>query len=279
MSDETPAGDKAVYVFIEMIALEFILFSIEEAFKDQPSWTNVAIASTLGLLFFLLGVTWTRLKGRLQSGFVRTIEHISNDYRYRYGLGLFLIGVVGAYTIVSLRSLRNDLDTYVIPRTLTDKQKIAIRSVLIGHAPPDTVNIVFNSFDQEATIYTGQIAQTLQDSGWNIHLWPINPFDPNAGSKIRTGSFNASSLLATTGVDIATEGGGDHRDDAHPTPDVFLDTALNKAQIDHSNGSAANRDKYSLTVAVGRRPYTLVPHEPSVLFRIGHWIEGLGDWR
>lgn len=33
MPDELPSGDKAVYVFIEMIALGFVLYAIEEGFR------------------------------------------------------------------------------------------------------------------------------------------------------------------------------------------------------------------------------------------------------
>ncbi len=91
MPDDTPTGDKAVYVFIEMIALGFVLYAIVEAFKDHPSWAKVGIALVLGLLFFWVDVNWTKLKVKIRLTWVRRIDNIASDYRYRYGLALLLV--------------------------------------------------------------------------------------------------------------------------------------------------------------------------------------------
>lgn len=60
MPDELPRGDKAIYVFLEMIALAFVFAAVERLFGGKP-WQVVA-ALVAALVFFIAGIAWSRIK-------------------------------------------------------------------------------------------------------------------------------------------------------------------------------------------------------------------------
>ena len=60
MPDELPRGDKAIYVFLEMIALAFVFAAVERLFDGKP-W-QVATALVAALVFFIAGIIWSQAK-------------------------------------------------------------------------------------------------------------------------------------------------------------------------------------------------------------------------
>jgi hypothetical protein len=64
MLDEVPTGDKAVYIFLEMTALGFVLEAVAALVRGD-AWWKWAGAFLLGASFLLLGVKWPLLKEKL----------------------------------------------------------------------------------------------------------------------------------------------------------------------------------------------------------------------
>jgi hypothetical protein len=64
MADEVPAGDKAVFAFLEMIALAFA-FEGTSALLNGLGWQICAKAYVVAGAFFVAGIKWTRLKASL----------------------------------------------------------------------------------------------------------------------------------------------------------------------------------------------------------------------
>jgi hypothetical protein len=60
MPDELPAGDKAVYVFLEFFALGFALASVDRFVSKH--WSAGTVCLLLTLLFFVTGIKWTKIK-------------------------------------------------------------------------------------------------------------------------------------------------------------------------------------------------------------------------
>jgi hypothetical protein len=259
MPGETPTGDKAVYVFIEMIALGFVLYAIEEAFKEHPSWIKVGIAVVLGILFFLVGVNWAKLKGRINFTWLRRIESVASDYRYRYGLGLLLIAVGSVYTVVSLHSLRSDFDTYVMPRTITQKQADDLREYL-SHHEAHAVTVKVNSLDREATEYAGQLFNALKRTDWDVTM----------------STSDSSPNTLNDGMCIGVVGQNAGPTDPKHDPQPLLQEALQSAHIESGCGSGIGAGDYKLFLLVGRRPLKLGDQQP-MLSKIGRWIERLSQ--
>lgn len=266
MPDETPTGDKAVYVFIEMIALGFILYAIEESFKDHASWVKVGIASVLGLLFFVVGVNWTKLKSRIRLAWVRRIVNIADDYRYRYGLALLLIGLAAFYTMRSLHSLRSDLDAYVMPRTLSDKQKSDLEDFLRHHqAFPVIVKVVVH--DAEALQYAGQIFNSFREATWD---------DTNLETTEAPDSKPPYTLNDGLCIDLAGEW-AKPPDPKHDTRQV-LQQAFQFANIEVNCSGGMGAGEPQLFVVVGHRPLKVQQQQlNSPQMKIARWIERLGQ--
>jgi hypothetical protein len=264
MPDETPTGDKAVYVFIEMIALGFVLYAIEEAFKDHPSWLKVVLAVVLGLLFFWVGVNWTQLKGRVSLGLARRVDGVANDYRYRYGLALLLVAAFGVYTIVSLRSLRSDLDGYVTPRTLSTEQTRDLEAFLAKHQQfPVTVKVAVH--DTEALEYANQILFSFKRANWDDAMLRITEH-PDSEPPFTLGD----------GLFIGVVGDNGRPLDPKHNPAQLLQDAFSAAHIDIAGGSTISAGEYKLFVLVGHRPLKLGNQQP-LLSRIGRWMERLSQ--
>jgi len=114
------------YVFIEMIALGFVLASIE-AFVNGRPWFISLICLVCGLICFLAGIKWPKIKLLVGARVASSVDRIAHDSRYRSGLILLLMGCVA---ILYRHSLRSDLDTYAMPRSITDKQAKDLRDYL-----------------------------------------------------------------------------------------------------------------------------------------------------
>src|SRR5438552_17343631 len=72
MADEVPTGDKAVFAFLEMIALAFA-FEGTSAFLNGHGWQICAKSFLAAAAFFVAGIKWARLKAVLGIKGVSTI--------------------------------------------------------------------------------------------------------------------------------------------------------------------------------------------------------------
>jgi hypothetical protein len=270
MPDDLPSGDKAVYVFIEMIALGFVLYSIEEAFKDNPSWAKVLIAIALGLVFFLVGIKWVSLKSRLWPTLTNRIDKVAGDYRYRYGFLLIALFFISGWLLLYLRALRADLDTYVMPRTLSEQQLRQISSVLMGHNPGMQIDVFVSTADGEAISYALKIVNIIKRCGWDARLQTLNPWEEGPSTKHYGGAFYNIYLATESGVSVRVAGESQHQSDPlHPSAEAYLREALQKAEILTGGGGSA-QGSYAVMIEVGKRPYEI--RRTTVRSQIGQWI-------
>jgi hypothetical protein len=180
------------------------------------------------------------------------------------------------YTFSSFYALRNDLNAYVMPRKLSDRQVAEVQRVLSAHNSDITVDILVNPADQEALTYAAEISRAIISGGWNTRLVPFNPWDVTnpglSGSRIYI-----PNALVDKGVSIQTciLGQPKNPDPKHPTDDGVLQEALMDAQIAMGSGMKADCQLYSITIVVGGRPWGAQYREP-VLSRFGRWLEKLG---
>ena len=310
MADETPTGDKAVYVFIEMIALAFILYAVEEAFSDKPSWLKVIVALVLGLSFFLLGIKWTKLKGRIHLAWTRRIDRIANDYRYRYGASILLIGLIGFFVLNSLHGLRQDIDEYLTPRTVTQEETDKLREYLAAH-DAGAVNIRVVQHDQEAMEYAGELFNSMRQTNWDVNppnhdgiayiqdpMRTIEPKPADADSngnpiykdtndfliahdawlETRISNEFSNQINDTSGlcVQVDLPGQPQNPDPRRPDPALVLRDAMDHAGIEvNCLGGAADMGKYTIFLTVGHRP-RVMGQGPPMRYKIARWIMRMG---
>lgn len=276
MPDELPSGDRAVYVFLEMIALGFVLYAVEEGFNSSASWTKVSIAVILASLIYLLAINWTRLKQKLWPSLVKQIDLVTSDYRFRYGVPLLLLGGAAVWGISYLHSLRLDLDMYVTPRVLSTEQATELNKALLAHPSDTTVKIFTNSTDQESTDYGGQLLNAIRSGGWDADFEPINPWDSVTPSIFAGTKITKAYVMSMRGVGIESclIGQPTNPDPKHPTPGQMLSDAFKSAQIEvQQHGESTDCGQYSLALVVGRRPMG-TDWKPPLLVRLGNWLSG-----
>jgi hypothetical protein len=93
MSDELPSGDKAVYIFLEMIALGFALEAVA-SFMHGDVWWRWIGALALGVLFFVAAVKWLQIKLIIAPRLVSTLERVANNRLYRRSIYAAIILVI-----------------------------------------------------------------------------------------------------------------------------------------------------------------------------------------
>ncbi len=178
MADLSP-GEQAIFLLCEGTAWTCIYFSFE-AFKGGEAGQGT-LFGILAVLFAVAGVQWPNIKAKLSrriQNFGSGIEHIASDYRYRTGAILtVLLGIAIALSSF-LQSLRKDVDTYLIPRTLTEAQSKELSRAVAGIPSDIKINILYSSWDLEATEYAGQLFTAIRSSGWDIQMQPINLWNP-----------------------------------------------------------------------------------------------------
>src|SRR5579863_9829766 len=67
MAEEIPTGDKAVFAFLEMIALAFAFEGVNAMLNGRP-WFIYVGSFFAALVFFLAGIKWPYLKSALARG-------------------------------------------------------------------------------------------------------------------------------------------------------------------------------------------------------------------
>jgi hypothetical protein len=217
---------------------------------------SVSLISVAVLVFSTAIISWSEIKRR------------AYNPKYRRAVITFIIISFGVYVITYMTALRSDIDTYVMPRTISQKQADDLRDYLSQHEPHSVTvkvipyylspspNISPSPFDQEAVIFAGQLFTALKNTNWQVTEDTSNkdPLPLNAGLCIQSWGNTAPF-------------------DAKHNPVALLQDAFAAAHVEvDCVGGPASGD---LFVLVGRRPLVLGDQE-AVLSKIGRWIASLG---
>jgi hypothetical protein len=169
-------------------------------------------------------------------------------------------GIYGARFVYNIRS---DLDQYVMPRRVTQKQADDLHEYLSHHDKyPVTVKV--NPLDAEAREYAGQLLNALNRSEWE------GTFDTPG---------NDPNILPSTlndGVCINVVGENAKPYDAKHDPRPLLQAAFVASDITANCGGGSAAGTYKLFVVVGHRPLS-VGFRPPALVRLGRWIMSLSQ--
>jgi hypothetical protein len=208
------------------------------------SGSMIAVAM---LVFLTTIITWPEIKRR------------ALNPRYRTFVAAFALLGLAIYSITYMNALRSDIDAYVMPRTVTQKQADDLREYL-SHRDKYAVTVKVNPLDAEAREYASRIFNALNQSDWNA------TFDTSIGDP----------STANDGVCINTVGENAKPYDAKHDPQPLLQQAFASADIQTNCSGSAAAGAYKLFVLVGHRPL-IVGYRPPALVRLGRWIMSLGQ--
>jgi hypothetical protein len=243
---------KSFALGISAIIVAILLFVAGINLPSSHLFSGSLIAVAV-LVFLTTIISWSEIKRR------------AYNPKYRRAVITFIIISFGVYVITYMTSLRSDIDTYVIPRTISQKQADDLRDYLSQHEPHSVTvkvipyylspspNISPSPFDQEAVIFARQLFTALKNTNWQVTEDTSNkdPLPLNAGLCIQLWGNTAPF-------------------DAKHNPVALLQDAFAAAhvEVDCVGGGPASGD---LFVLVGRRPLVLGDQE-AVLSKIGRWI-------
>jgi hypothetical protein len=253
-------SDSYVPIFLDVVASPFVIAAVQALISGRPwyVWTGYAAA---GLSIGLLGFYWVRIRQRTRARLMLAIDRVAASQRFRRGCVMVALVLIGSYLIIYLHSLRSDLDTYVMPRVVTDRQARDLRDYL-SHHEAHALTVKVNPLDEEAMAYAGQLFNAFHNANWDVKLDTSNG-DPNTS--------NSGLCTSLTGWN---SGPPDPKHD--PVP--LLQDALLNAHIATTCGGGIGAGEYRVFLLVGRRPLMLGDHRP-MLAKIGRWIERLGQQR
>jgi len=296
------ADEKQFYVLLTIFGA-FLGIGPFIMFEATGTWTFLAgcVLSVLGLGGLLMLIR-DRLRIKERVGVVARSAGVQTSIKIMSVLGIWILM---AMLVSYLHDLRSDLNTYVMPRTITKQQAQKLREYL-SKRESCAVTIKVVRHDQEAMEYAGQLFNAMRQTNWDIN--PPNhggpeyvKFEPY-GAKPNLSNYGQNHIEAflrdyaewvnaevrrnadennfdATGLNIQVEMPGQpvNPDPRHPTPDQLLSDALQYAGLEEpGRGGSYNKDGYKLSLLVGHRPRILGDQTP-LKDRIAHWIESRGQ--
>jgi hypothetical protein len=236
--------DKSFTLGISAIIVAILFFvaalNLPSSYLFSGSLISVAV-----LVFFLTIISWNEIKLR------------AFNSRYRTFAAIFIFPSFATYSITYMNALRSDIDTYVIPRTITQKQADDLREYL-SHHDKYAVTVKVNPLDAEAREYAAQLFGALYRTNWE--------------AKFNTSSDEPWTL--NDGLCIQVMGENANPYDAKHDPKALLQAAFTASDINANCGGGAAAGDYKLFVLVGHRPLSLGYKGPP-LVRLGRWIMSL----
>jgi hypothetical protein len=193
------------------------------------------------------------------------VERVAGDVRYRVGIILVVVFFFSTYLLITLHSLRADVDAYIMPRTFTSKQSGELQDYLSSRES-SAVTVIAVSADQEALDYAAQIYEALRHTNWDVN--PPSHSGPNI-------SPDTSFVGVFVRVDVI--GQPSNPDPRHPTADAVLCKALSEANVPYHVGYGFSQSKNEISLIVGHRPM-IVRRGNSMLpiaLKVSQWIRDL----
>jgi hypothetical protein len=179
-----------------------------------------------------------------------------------------LMGVVGVWILLGIfvnfiYGIRTDLDTYVMPRTITEKQSDELRnfsSDFSSHHQLPAITLKVNPQDQEAIDYWQKLGGVFNRAKWKVEISTTNS-NPDP-------SLNPGLCIYAMGKD------GNTSRDPEDDPRQVLTMALRAARIETTCGGGGGSGEYKLFLLVGHRPLRVGNQAPWRI-RIAQWLEGV----
>lgn len=257
MSDELPTSDTAVPSFLHAVTWAFVF-----AFADSivlSYWIRAGASLVVAVSSHALAVKWPSMK-KTHLPVAGALEKIARRRRWWETGVVLVIGyfIFTGYTYV--HSLRDELDTYVLPRTITQEQSDALRDYLSLYESY-SVTVKANPQDGEAIEYAAQLSSALKRTSWAVDF----------------STFDGPPYLPPSGVCIDEWGTKAKPTNLKHDPKELLQQAFQSAHIEINCSGGVAAGDYKLYVVVGHRPLIMGDHE-SILRKFGRWIENSGSY-
>jgi hypothetical protein len=279
MSDDQPnktsdkLSDIVVTALLGLVGAGFVTQGIGAILRQQTEWSSLrvfsvpSVAVLLGLIIFVAGLLWTRIRSRLPATLSDGLTRLAANAK----TWVVMVMAVFLYNCLlqvrqnnEVAALRNDqqsiarvLDRIALPRHLSDRQVEIIADILQNFSAPKIALEVIQG-DDEASDYRADIQRALEKGGW--HVTSISQVVNTPEAQIP--DFSIYYLPAPGHAQ--TGGATDFR---HPSVVMGLREAFGLAGVGEISGSndggSGNvaQDTIKITIGHRRRGYSLLPCE------------------
>lgn len=277
MADETinaalPLRDRLISGVLQLFGWCLVLEGISPVVVAYTSVTKISnpfavpLFILIGVLLYAVGYTWPPSNPETRALFGPIIEPIASNYWYWLGAVFLLwltllMPIVRAAKLDSMQAeiadIRSVLIHYVMPRHLTDYQKVQIIAYLTDPSrPPQNIKLVVVN-DSEAIDFGNDLSDALQASHWTIQATQISLIDFIAQSDNTQpeGLFYMDQYVCAPGSS------------PNATAEQFFNEAMARAKVHLTGGSGgcSPTPKYpGLRIMVGLRPKTWHPEMKEV---------------
>lgn len=286
------AAEKTVVAFCEIVAFALGWGAVDRLLAGTSLLIVIPLFIACAAISYF-GFAWPSLKPRISSRVTSTVERVGVSFRVRLAaLLLFAFGGV-CYLLITIHSIRSDVDAYAKPRTVSPEQAAKLQEYLSRYDPAAVqMRVVWN---QEAMDFASQLYFALIKTKWEINppshtgpdfLHQSNIFTkPAPDEKDANGKPRFPTLAAymnahddwqrieienrfiehgdtmNYGICVNQESPGPiNPDPQHPDPQQILVLALQYAGFGERlcSGNVYNRPKTVLYLTVEVRPPALV---------------------
>lgn len=268
MSNQSIGGTG--FTFLDYVGLGGVLTGIDQLALGERAFGAFLILG--GFFFIFISRKWTAIEGRLANPIVRLIESTVGlrmlllaalafwfAFRHADSIARYSALAFGTFCLVwpclnYVRSIRRDIDDYVLPRTVTARQVKRLRDFLADKSKY-SVALKVNPHDEEAMRYAGQLLNALRACDWDVMLDLVEPHTPSSGLFIdATGTNNPNP-----------------QNDSRP----LIQQGFGEAGIRIHGSGGHGAGAFSVKIVVGRRPLTLGGGLPP-LAKFGQYLIHLG---
>jgi hypothetical protein len=255
-----PQGDARGFAICGLFASGFAVQGTARLLNRD--YITAGVAYVVAIVLFVVGLKWGSIRQRIGTRARSFFERVGNDSRYWISatlLSAFILAITG---LVYVHGIRSDLDIYVIPRTITDRQAADLREFLSQRESHD-VTLRASQIDGEALEYWAQLSNAIRSANWNVKIETTDTRsdDPKLPAEIPTG-------LCIWGERVNNNPSDPKRDPTEILLDAFVAAHI---PLTCSNAVAASNDK--LWVLVGRRPYAIRPEPTPWLLALKRWFD------
>jgi hypothetical protein len=250
---DVPGADTALSSLLHKLAWILAAISAQSFFVTE----KYAVAFTsggLGLTFYFLAVKYPVMSRRSGNGwFLQGLQRIATNRTLRNAVLLICIGYIVVTAFIDIRSVRSDLNMFVMPRMATNEQAKTIRE----HLRPNRdypLTVRYNVRDLESAQYGAQLQSAITSANWRATQPKIfeDPASLDEGIAITAFSDNLSN------DDPVRQGAG------------MLRKALCSAGIEANEGWARSDEK-KIVLSVGHRPLRIIDQH-DLLHTLNRWF-------
>jgi hypothetical protein len=260
MTSDSPSDEVRVFQFFLILTAVCAAAAVTRFYAGDATGGVCFLIGTIAA--FLIALKWRWLGELLGPRVASWFQAVRTPRFWRGAVFLSALCAI-VWMMWSIHVLRDNMESYVMPRTVSERQANELCKILAEHES-FTVTVKWNGQDQEASVYAGQLNGALAKAKWTV----------------LTDTTDRPPAIWSPGLCVeALSPNGQSPPNTKDDPALLLERSLENANIPDSGcgGSTNQTGEYKLYLLVGRRSSEL-RHEAVWVKHVKQWIRTQVQW-